>query len=135
MTLYNCEWCGKSHDTMTDGQVKALYKIICKDKACPNGVIDIRHIEDAIGKSFPNTDEFHRIVGEYVAKKSGTTLTMGEKLKKERKRYRISQSELGRLFGVTKMTVSRYERGSIPLSKSASEWLHFDKGPIRGKVT
>ena len=128
---YSCDWCHSEHESLTPEQVKAMYGHVLAGGHLE--VRDIRHLEHTLKKEFSNTAEFHRLVKEYLIRQTGTTLTPGEMLKRERKRYRITQRKLGRLLGVTKMAVSQYESGSRPLSPAASGWLHSEKPPLEGK--
>ena len=132
---YYCDWCRREHEGLDPEQVKALYSHVVKLKEFPNGVADVRHIEAAIGRDFPSTGEFHRLVGEWLAKQSGTTLTPGEQLRRKRGFLRLKQRELARKLGVTKAMVCYYESGRSPLSREALEWLNAEKGLSGEKLT
>jgi DNA-binding transcriptional regulator YiaG len=119
-----CDFCYREHPVLTPEGVKALYSHVCKTGQFPNGAVDVRHIEQAIGKEIPSTAEFHRLVGEFLTKRSGTSLTPGQQLRRKRVFKGLRQLELARLLGVTKMAVSYYEKGTRPLSRQALEWLN-----------
>lgn len=125
-----------AEDAANISRLRELYSAVCRADISDGDVKSriVAEIESIVGKPFSSTSEFHRIVNEYLAKKTGNALTSGEQLKRERKRYGLTQGALARAIGVTKMAVSHYESGRSPLSKTAQEWLNSDKGPIRGKV-
>lgn len=130
MTRYYCDWCGRDHGYLAPEDVKAIYNYVKKNDAFPNGVVDVRHLEHSIGKQFSSTAEFFRIVEEFLIIQSGTKLTMGQKLKRERKRYRMTQPELGKLLKVGKTAINNYELGIRPLPKEVQEWLVSEKMPL-----
>jgi len=132
MTYY-CEWCEREHDDLTPEQIKAIYSFVKKGGVFPLGVADVRHIEHAVKADIASTAEFHRIVNDFLIKQSGTTLTDGQRLQRQRKRRGLTQRLLARALGVTKMAVCHYESGKRALPKQALEWLNGENASLGEK--
>jgi DNA-binding transcriptional regulator YiaG len=131
-------------------RVKRLYTIIVngelgddEDSVCKRVCI-IRELEGITHKGFRNTAEFHREVSAFLARKSRVKETDGGRLRRARKRAKLTIKELAAELGVTKRTVIRWERNGSPLSASAVEWLNkklsetpgsknFEKDPYGGR--
>jgi len=127
-------WPGGTGGGATDedqvARAKNLYAIIVngemgdnEDSVC-NRVCIIRELEGITHKDFRNTAEFHREVSAFLARKSRIKETDGGRLRRARKRAKLTIKELAVELGVTKRTVIRWERNESPLSASAVEWLN-----------
>ena len=119
-------------------RVKRLYTIIVngelgddEDSVCKRVCI-VRELEAITHKNFRNTAEFHREVNAYLARKSRIIETDGGRLKRARKRAKLTIKELAAELAATKRTVIRWERNESPLSASAVEWLNKKLSVIPG---
>ena len=111
-------------------RARHLYTIIMnrelgddEDSVC-NRVCIIRELESITHKDFRNTAELHREVSSFLARKSRIKETDGGRLRRARKRAKLTIKELAAELGVTKRTMIRWERNESPLSASAIEWLN-----------
>jgi len=111
-------------------RAKRLYAIIVnrelgddEDSVCKRVCI-IRELEAITHKDFRNTAEFHREVSAYLARKSRIKETDGARLRRARKRAKLTIKELAVELGVTKRTVIRWETNESPFADNAVEWLN-----------
>ena len=111
-------------------RAKRLYAIIVnrelgddEDGTCKRVCI-IRELEAITHKDFRNTAEFHREVSAYLARKSRIKETDGGRLRRARKRAKLTIKELAVELGVTKRTVIRWETNESPFADNAVEWLN-----------
>lgn len=119
-----CSWCEREHDVLAPEDVKAIYSYVTKHGAFPHGVADVRHIEQTIKADIASTAEFHRLVNDYLIKQSGTKFTDGQKMKQRRAKEGLTQSQLGKLLGVTKKAIVHYESGKEGMPKMALDWAN-----------
>lgn len=123
-------------------RAKNLYAIIVngelgddKDGTCKRVCI-IRELVGITHKDFRNTAEFHREVSAYLARKSRIKETDGGRLRRARKRAKLTIKVLAAELGVTKRTMIRWEKNDgPPLSTRAVEWLNRQNISTGEKVT
>jgi DNA-binding XRE family transcriptional regulator len=133
-------------EIMTNDEIveraKRLYTIIVngelgddEDGTCKRVCI-IRELEGITHKDFRNTAEFHREVSAFLARKSRIKETDGGRLRRARKRAKLTIKELAAELGVTKRTMIRWEKNDgPPLSTRAVEWLNRQNISTGEKVT
>ena len=106
-----------------------------EDSVCKRVCI-VRELEKITGKQFRNTAEFHREVGAYLARKSRIKETDGGRLRRARKRAKLTIEVLAAELGVTERTIIRWEKNDgPPLSTRAVEWLNRQNISTGEKVT
>jgi DNA-binding XRE family transcriptional regulator len=102
-------------------RARDLYAIICNKElgdepgAVATRVEIIEELERITCSSFWNTEDFHRVVSAFIAKKSG----YGEKLKFYRKKKKWTQAMLAIHLGISQSLVAAMENGKKPLSDKA----------------
>jgi DNA-binding transcriptional regulator YiaG len=110
-------------------RVRRLYTIIVNgelggdENSVCNRVCIIRELESITHKDFRNTAELHRQVSAFLARKSRIKETDAGRLRRARKRAKLTIKALAVELGVTKRTVTRWENDGPPLSTRAVEWL------------
>lgn len=111
-------------------RAKDLYTIIVRgelrddeDSVCKQVCI-VRELEGITGRQFRNTAEFHRGVSAFLARKSNVRETEGGRLRRARKKAKLTIQKLADELGVVKMTIIRWEQNKQPMSKRAMEWLN-----------
>jgi DNA-binding XRE family transcriptional regulator len=106
-----------------------------EDSVC-NRVCIIRELESITHKDFRNTAELHREVSSFLARKSRIKETDGGRLRRARKRAKLTIKALAAELGVTKRTIIRWEKNDgPPLSTRAVEWLNRQNISTGEKVT
>ena len=126
-----CPYCNSEQEYYIDKRILEKYKGVLVNveenvpicKKCKNELI-INNIED---------DNLKRIYSEY--RKIKNIITPSEIIKL-RNKYNISQRELTAILNFGKMTINRYENGSMP-SKTHSDYLRLiskDKNEFFNKV-
>jgi len=134
MALESCGTWGLPVEPAVGGdpveRVRRLYTIIVNgelgddEDSVMNRVCIIRELEAITHKDFRNTAEFHREVSAFLARKSRIKETDGARLRRARKRAKLTIKALAVELGVTNRTVIRWEINESPLSASAVEWLN-----------
>jgi DNA-binding transcriptional regulator YiaG len=133
-------------EIMTNDEIveraKRLYTIIVnrelgddEDSVCKRVCI-VRELEAITHKDFRNTAEFHREVSAFLVRKSRIKETDGGRLRRARKRAKLTIKALAVELGVTERTVIRWEKNDgPPLSTRAVEWLNRQNISTGEKVT
>ena len=115
-------------------RVKDLYAIIVNGELGDdaNGtstrVEIVRDLERLTGKQFRSTSEFHNEVSAFLARKSRVNETIGTRLKRARRKAKMTQDALATLCGVTRRTVINWEMNETPPSPAALGWLNSQSG-------
>jgi len=123
-------------------RAKNLYAIIVngelgddEDGTCKRVCI-IRELEGITHKEFKNTAELHREVSAFLARKSRVRETEGRRLRRARRKAKLTIRELADKLGVDKRTMIRWEKNDgPPLSTRAVEWLNRQNISTGEKVT
>ena len=105
-------------------RTKMLYAAVCRADE-PDGELAARYVqelEQITGHQFKNTIEFHHYVSCFLKRKQNIGETLGGKLRRMRKRKKLSQKELSSMFSVTPRTIIRWERDEITPSAEAIKW-------------
>lgn len=123
-------------------RAKNLYAIIVngelgddEDSVCKRVCI-IRELEGITHKEFKNTAELHREVSAFLARKNRVRETEGRRLRRARRKAKLTIRELADKLGVDKRTMIRWEKNDgPPLSTRAVEWLNRQNISTGEKVT
>ena len=117
-------------------RAKDLYTIIVngeleddEDSVC-NRTRIVGELEEITEKQFRTMAEFHREVSAYLARKSRVRETEGGRLRRARRKAKLTIRELADKLGVDKRTMIRWEKNDgPPLSPRAVEWLNRRNSP------
>jgi DNA-binding transcriptional regulator YiaG len=111
-------------------RAKWLYTAIC-NQTMPDlndRAQAVRELEKITGKDFRDTSEFHNEVSAFLARKSRVAETIGTRIKRARRRAKMTQSDLAASLGVNRRTLIRWESNEVPPSPAALEWLNSKNG-------
>jgi DNA-binding XRE family transcriptional regulator len=112
-------------------RVRVLYTAICCGMAVSDGqtpVDVIRELERTVGRSFRTTAEFHDEVSAFLGHKGRIGEMVGVRLKRARRKAKLTQGALARLLGVTCRAVTRWESNEMAPLPRALEWLNGQNG-------
>jgi len=121
---------------MTPQEAKGLYAEVCDRgsgdwESVQRRVRIIRELEAVTGKEFRNTAEFHYIMDQYFAREAGLVLSVGQKIARRRRQAKLTQSQLAKRLGVSKVMVCHYEKDNREPSGVVLGWLNGENALSR----
>lgn len=82
---------------------------------------EVHHTPEGEGVSVKDVDGLHRVIGEHLA--THKKVLSGKEIRFLRKLMDLTQSELGKLLGVSDQQVARYEKGESEMPGAADGLL------------
>lgn len=82
---------------------------------------EVHHIDGEEGLSIKNLDQLHRAIGRYLS--SQKKALSGKELRFLRKQMDLSQSDLGKMLGLSSQQVARWEKGESEISGPADRLI------------
>ena len=124
-----------TEDTIT--KVKNLYAIICRGEVNDGerAARIVGDLEEAVGKKFKNTQEFHYYIADFLKRKQIINESAGRKFRRLRKKANMTQADAAEKFKVDRRTVIRWENEEQTPSPAALQWLGTENGPSGENVT
>ncbi len=110
-------------------EVLYLYNKIPRNESSDWGATDqrvevVRRIETILKKEFNNTRELTEFVQVYVIDIDNRKLPLNQRLRRARKKQKLSQRELAKMFGFkTHVSIAQFELGKRMPTKAVLGWL------------
>lgn len=118
----------------TVNRVRDLYAIIVNGElrddanSVQKRVTVIEELEQTTHKRFRTMSEFHNEVSAFLAHKSRINESIGTRIRRVRRKAKLTQDALAGLLHVTRRTVINWETNATPPSPAALEWLNAKNG-------
>lgn len=88
-------------------------------------IVLVRHLENLLRIQFENTRGFRRKIENYLKNYEIRKGTAGDRIKKARKKSRLTQKELAKMLGYkTHVTILNYEKGKRYPDEKVFQWLN-----------